>query len=111
MVFSDRQPDDVVSEHEGVFSENSSMNDFVIGYNSDNDESKINPVKITSQDVVFGVDNSNGEEPVPEESTLEEKIEEVKEESKSTDVSVDEDALNKRLSEIDLLLQELENKK
>ena len=111
LVFSDRQPDDVVSEHEGVFSENSSMNDFVIGYNSDNDESKINPVKITSQDVVFGVDNSNGEEPVPEESTLEEKIEEVKEESKSTDVSVDEDALNKRLSEIDLLLQELENKK
>ena len=111
LVFSDRKPEDIVQDEETLFSDESPMNEFVIGYNSDNDESKINPVKITSQDVVFGVDNSNVEEPVVEESTVEEKVEEDKEESKSTDISVDEDALDKRLSEIDLLLQELENKK
>ena len=111
LVFSDRKPEDIVQDEETLFSDESPMNEFVIGYNSDNDESKINPVKITSQDVVFGVDNSNVEEPVVEESTVEEKVEEVKEESMSTDISVDEDALDKRLSEIDLLLQELENKK
>ena len=116
LVFSDRKPEDIVSDENTIFSTDSPMNEFVIGFNSDNDESKIKVAEITSQDIVFGVENPIEEDNLVDESTqeikvVETKLEEVDKESKSTNITTDDEALNKRLNEIDLLLQELENKK
>ena len=126
LVFSDRNADDIVSENSPLFS-GGDMDEFVIGFNSDNDQAEINSAKIISQDVVFGVDNVEQEEASVEENVEQEEIaveeptpevivDEVESEivediPMATDITTDDDALNKRLSEIDLLLQELENKK
>ncbi len=102
LVFSDRKADDTVSKTEEYFSEEAGMNDFVIGFNTDDEKTDNSTAEVSvKNDIMFGVENT-ADEQVPEKVVTE---------PTETPVSTEDDAVNKRLSEIDLLLQELENKK